>query len=136
MPYEINPAIETGGLAGDVVGDGVRTEAALIHADPRTRRGAAKYPASLGPAALDRIPARDERMVLTTVASLRVGARYENASAQLTAALDGAVDRLARTMPDFHLGRFDVRFASMAALRCGEFIVIEVNGAGSNAVHF
>lgn len=119
-----------------MTGDGVRTVTALIHADPRTRRGASEYAASLGPAMLDHIPAKGECMVLTTVASLRVGARYENVSAQVTAALDGAVDRLARAMPDFHLGRFDVRFACMAALRRGEFSVIEVNGAGSEAIHF
>jgi hypothetical protein len=122
--------------APHVTGDGVRTVSALIYADPRTRRSSTDYIASRGMAALDRIPARNECVVLTTVASLRVGARYEDASAQVTAALEGAVDSLARAMPDFHLGRFDVRFACMAALRRGEFSVIEVNGAGSEAIHF
>lgn len=122
--------------APHVIGDSVRTVAALMHADPRTRRAAAEYAVSLGPTVLDHILASGESMVLTTVASMRVGARYENASAQVTAALEEAVDRLARAMPDFHLGRFDVRFASMAALRRGEFSVIEVNGAGSEAIHF
>ena len=39
-------------------------------------------------------------------------------------------------MPEFHFGRLDVRFASLAALRRGEgFRVIEINGAGSEATH-
>ena len=38
-------------------------------------------------------------------------------------------------MGAFHLGRFDVRYDSLAALRRGEgFRIIEVNGAGSEAV--
>jgi hypothetical protein len=38
-------------------------------------------------------------------------------------------------MPSFHLGRFDVRFTDMPALQRGEFAIIEVNGAGSEAIH-
>src|SRR4029077_5672968 len=39
-------------------------------------------------------------------------------------------------MPQFHVGRFDVRFTTLAAFARGEFKVIEINGAGSEAINF
>ena len=138
--YVRRPGAARGQLVGvtvrhtpHVVGDGERTVAVLIAADPRTRRNAGAY--AWTAEALARVPAPGERVVLTTIASLRVGARYQDASAHVTPALEAAVDAIARSMPHFHLGRFDVRFASMAALRRGEFRIIEVNGAGSEAIH-
>jgi hypothetical protein len=77
-----------------------------------------------------------ERVVLTTIASLRAGARYEDATLLITAALSFRLDAIARSMPNFHFGRFDVRFASLAALQAGRFSIIEVNGAGSEAIQF
>ncbi|GAC1346478.1 MAG: hypothetical protein NVSMB18_28830 [Acetobacteraceae bacterium] len=118
-----------------VVGDGGRDVAGLIAADQRLRRHAASYAAALGER-LHTVPLRGQRVVLTTIASLRVGARYEDTSAQITPALSARVDAIARSMPEFHVGRFDVRFASMAALGRGEFQIIEVNGAGSEAINF
>ena len=119
-----------------VIGDGTSTLRALIVASPRAGRHAPAIMALFSPAALARIPVPGERVILTTVASLRVGARYEDATSHVTPQLTAAVDAIARAMPSFHLGRFDVRFETMAALRRGEFQVIEVNGAGSEAIQF
>ena len=58
------------------------------------------------------------------------------AATLVTPALTDAIDRLARSMPDFYFGRIDVRFNSIASLRRGTgFQVIEINGAGSEATH-
>ena len=47
-----------------------------------------------------------------------------------------ASSRSRRSIPDFHFGRIDLRFASIAALRKGEdFRIIEINGVGSEATH-
>ena len=116
-----------------VTGDGTSTIAALIAANPRTRRNTHIYAQTS--ASLARIPAEGERVTLTTIASLRVGARYQDATSHITPALDARIDAIARSMPHFHLGRFDVRFTTMSALRHGEFQIIEVNGAGSEAIH-
>jgi hypothetical protein len=37
-------------------------------------------------------------------------------------------------MAQFHFGRFDVRFADLDALRAGRVRIMEVNGAGSEAI--
>ncbi len=119
-----------------VMGDGERSVATLVDADPRCRPHAADYAAALGEEAFQRILPQGERVALTTIASLRMGARYQDASARITPALTARIDAIARSMGDFHYGRFDVRFPSLAALLEGEFSIIEVNGAGSEAIQF
>ena len=114
-----------------VTGDGTRSVAGLLAADPALRR----FARSLTPAMLARVPAAGERTALTTVASLRVGATYEDASGQASPRLLARINAIARAMPGFHFGRFDVRFATMASLRRGQFSIIEVNGAGAEAIH-
>ena len=119
-----------------VTGDGRRSIAALVSADPRCRAHATRYAASIGKAGFQRVPARDEQVFLTTIASLRVGARYEDASSHITPMLAAQIDAIARSMRDFHYGRFDVRFDTSTSLRAGTFSIIEVNGAGSEAIQF
>jgi hypothetical protein len=119
-----------------VIGDGRRSIAQLVEANHRYRPHAAGYAASIGKSSFERVPASDERVFLTTIASLRIGARYEDASARITRALSARIDDIARSMGDFHYGRFDVRFDSMASLLGGDFSIIEVNGAGSEAIQF
>jgi hypothetical protein len=137
------PGAPTGTLAAmtfrhtpAITGDGQRSIATLIKADPRLRPHAPAYAAALGSFALARMPAAGERVVLTTIASLRIGARYEDATARITPTLTTRIDDIARSMGDFHYGRFDVRFTSLAALQAGDFSIIEVNGAGSEAIQF
>ena len=115
-----------------VVGDGRRSVAGLIAADARLARLGAGLPGTV----LARVPAQGETVWLTTIASLRAGARYEDATALVSAVLAARVDDIARSMPDFHFGRFDVRFESVAALQAGSFSIIEVNGAGAEAIQF
>ncbi len=110
-----------------VLGDGRHTLGQLAGADPRWPRGTA-VPGT------DRVPAPEEVVPLTTVHSLRVGARYEDAPGLSTPALLARVHMIARGMGNFHAGRFDVRFASMEELRAGRFTIIEVNGAGAEAI--
>jgi hypothetical protein len=45
------------------------------------------------------------------------------------------VDAIAKDMPAFYFGRFDVRFESLAQLAQGRGLcIMEVNGAGSEAI--
>jgi hypothetical protein len=117
-----------------VVGDGRSTLAALVEADPRLRRARenARHDFDFEPA---RVPAAGEAVRLSTVASTRVGGEYRDGSAYATPALLARVDAIAKDMGTFLVGRFDVRYADLAALRRGEFAIMEVNGAGSEAVH-
>ena len=117
-----------------VVGNGRDTVAALVDADPRLRRalGSARHDFDFEPA---RVPAAGETVRLSTVASTRVGGEYRDGSGFATPALLARLDAIAKDMGTFLVGRFDVRYADLAALQRGEFAIMEVNGAGSEAVH-
>jgi hypothetical protein len=141
--YERRPGEQVGRVAAltirhppAVVGDGQRNIGELIATNVRTRTKIEFYRRLLSSEMLVRIPPRHERVVLTTVASVRVGGRYEDAMHLITPALSAAVDGLCRSMQGFEYGRLDVRFGTVEALREGRFKTIEINGAGSEAIQF
>lgn len=117
-----------------VTGDGVSSLRQLIAASPRASR-VLRDPYHRIDRPLDAVPPAGETVRLSTVFSLRVGGLYRDATDLVTPALDDAVDAIARDMREFHAGRFDVRFRSEAELAAGTgFRIIEVNGAGSEAI--
>lgn len=143
LMYVRRPGAERGRLTAvtfrhspHVVGDGVKTVLALIAGDARTSGKADLYHAARGEVVLRCVPAMGEYVPLTIVSSLRVGSRYEDATALVTAALEDRVEAIARSLGAFHFGRFDVRFESVEAVLEGRFSIIEVNGAGSEAIQF
>lgn len=115
-----------------VTGDGISTVDALIRRDPRASRVRhAGHRLCVDGA---RVPAAGEQVRLATIGSTRVGGLYRDGSACITPALSERIDGIARDMEQFHFGRFDVRFADLAALRNGQVRIMEVNGAGSEAI--
>jgi hypothetical protein len=50
--------------------------------------------------------------------------------------MEAQFDAIAKRLPEFHFGRFDVRFESFAEVQrgCG-FTIVEINGAGAEATH-
>ena len=118
-----------------VVGDGVRSIQQLMDIDPRLRR-LGRDGLSEPCCDIARVPSAGESVRVAIIGSTRVGGLYEDASASVTPQLVASIDAIARDMPDFHVGRFDIRFENLDALRAGKcFAIIEVNGAGSEAVH-
>lgn len=120
-----------------VTGDGVRTIAELMAADPRTRRLFNSPKHQAGYNATDdasRIPAMGEVVRLATIGSTRVGGLYRDGHAYITPQLTRAIDAIAQDMPAFYFGRFDVRFNTLQDLSAGRsFSIMEINGAGSEA---
>lgn len=118
-----------------VVGDGTSSLRALIARDPRASWKADLHHEALA-GRLDEIPPAGTVVRLSLVGSSRVGGLYKDAGAHVTATLAARFDEIADTMPNFHFGRFDVRFESVDRLELGEgFQIIEVNGAGAEAIH-
>lgn len=118
-----------------VVGDGMRTVAELMAAHPRARR-LGRDGASEPCCDLEAVPRGGEVVRLATVASTRVGGLYRDGTGLVTPELTAVMDMISQDMKDFHAGRFDVKYSHLDALRAGNgFRIIEVNGAGSEAVH-
>jgi hypothetical protein len=118
-----------------VTGDGASSLRALIEADPRHSRLKHLYLARLG-ATLDNVPSEGEQVRLVFAGNHCKGSIFRNGAAEITPALTARIEEVARALPDFHFGRIDVRFRSLAALREGrDFSIIEINGVGSEATH-
>jgi hypothetical protein len=118
-----------------VTGDGATTLRGLIESNPRHRRLKYLYLARLA-GALERVPARGERVRLVFAGNHCKGSIFRNGAGEITDALSARIEAVARALPDFHFGRIDVRFRSLQALRAGESLsIIEINGVGSEATH-
>jgi hypothetical protein len=139
--YARDPGASKGRLIGlalryfpRVTGDGRRSISELVAADLRAGRllRSARHELQEN---LNRVPARGEIVRLATIGSTRVGGLYRDGAALMTPQLAEAIDAIALDMPEFHFGRFDVRFTSLQDLARGEgFTIMEVNGAGSEAI--
>jgi hypothetical protein len=118
-----------------VVGNGHSTIAELMAQSSRTRR-LGRDGRSEPCCDIRRIPTAGEIVRLSVTGSTRVGGLYEDASSLVTPELEAAINAIAGDMKGLHVARFDVRYDSIGAMRAGHsFKIIEVNGAGSEAVH-
>ncbi|WP_226582320.1 VTT domain-containing protein [Acuticoccus sediminis] len=124
-----------------VTGDGTRPVRDLILEDRRASWKAGAHfglqgaHGGLSPEELDRVPAPGEIVRLAFIGSIRVGGNYRDASEHITPALTARFDEISRSMPEFHYGRYDIRFASLDRLEAAEdFRIIEINGAGGEAI--
>ena len=118
-----------------VTGDGRSTVEQLVLADPRAGRVPDLYLPRLA-GRLDEVPKQGERVRLVFSGNHCKGSIFRDGRDEITPALEAAIDAFAQDVKDFHFGRIDIRYESIAALRRGEgFRVIEVNGVGSEATH-
>jgi membrane protein DedA with SNARE-associated domain len=118
----------------EVTGDGHSTIEALIRDDRRASLIVETYRrACLRP--LTDIPDAGERVRIAELGTHSRGAIFLDGGHLVTSALEAAVDRVSQTHPGFHIGRYDVRAASIEALQRGEFQVIELNGVSAEPTH-
>lgn len=125
-----------------VIGDGVSTVAKLMEKDQRTRfklkfyLGKETLHAGLPEEYRNYVPQAGEIFRLAFIGSLRVGGLYRNGSKFITPALNQRFEEIARSIPEFYFGRFDIKFKSIDTLREGnDFKIFEINGAGAEAIH-
>jgi hypothetical protein len=118
-----------------VIGDGHSTLEELIMADPR----AGKLPHLYLPRHRERLHLVLEEgrpFRLAFAGSHSRGAIFRDGTHLVTEALRARIDGIARSIPEFWFGRFDLRFADIEELRQGEgFTIVECNGAGAEATH-
>ncbi|MCI4430483.1 MAG: hypothetical protein JHC40_15100 [Burkholderiales bacterium] len=118
-----------------VIGDGRRTLRELILADPRAGRLAHLY-LRRHLARLDTVPAAGAPTRLAFAGSHSRGAIFRNGTGFVTPAMEAAFDSIAQRLPEFHFGRFDVRFENFSEVQAGRgFGIVEINGAGAESTH-
>ncbi|WP_428375214.1 D-alanine--D-alanine ligase [Lichenicoccus sp.] len=118
-----------------LVGDGRSSLRNLVMADSRTRLVPHLYLPRLRDR-LHEVPQAGVPVRLVFAGNHCKGSIFSNGASDITAALTGTIERIMADVPNFHFGRIDVRYRSLAALRRGEdFRIIEINGVGSEATH-
>ena len=118
-----------------VHGDGKRTLRELIEADTRAGKLAHLYFDRLKDQ-LDDVIAVGDSVRLAFAGNHCRGTIFRNGNDQITDGMVDAFDKLAKSMGEFYVGRFDVRYGDFEAFQRGEgFKIIEVNGAGGEATH-
>jgi len=125
-----------------VTGNGTSTLRELILCDERANWKAETHlgsdPKHLGAGTamdLDRIPESGEVVRLAFIGSNRVGGLYRDAAQHITPMLARRIDEIAKDIPEFWFGRFDVRFESIEKLEQGEGLtIIEINGIGGESI--
>lgn len=125
-----------------VIGDGTSNLSTLIQNNPRTGFKSEYYlgknPDHLGLSKekLEQVPDDGEMVRLAFIGSIRIGGIYRDARHLITPELTKRFDEIARSIPEFYYGRFDIRFKSTEMLKAAEdFSIIEINGAGSEPIH-
>jgi len=122
-------------FAPSVTGDGRSTIRDLILADPRMGRVPDLYLPRLGDRQHDMLR-RGEEFQPVFVGNHCKGSVFVDGQEHITPALTRRMEAIAGAIPEFHFGRFDVRYDTLAGLRRGEgFTIIEINGVGSEATH-
>lgn len=118
-----------------VTGDGRRTLRELIMDDPRAGALSHLY-LKRHVARLDTVPAPGESIRLAFAGSHSRGAIFRNGTHLVTPAMEARFEAIARALPEFHFGRFDVRFERFADVQQGHgFTIVEINGAGAESTH-
>ncbi len=117
-----------------LLGDGKRNLERLILDDPRAVYLAALH-LDFHRVRLGWIPEPGEEIALTELGTHSRGALFLDGAQVETPALRRAVDHVARGLPGFCFGRFDLRAVDRGALQRGTFKVVELNGLTAEATH-
>ncbi len=116
-----------------VVGDGKRTLAELIQQNERAALIASTYLARFGKTA-ERIVPVGQMVRLVEAGNHCQGCIFGDGSFLNSDKLRDTFDRIAQKLPEFFIGRFDVRYENPDDLRQGHgFQIVELNGAASEA---
>jgi len=118
-----------------VTGDGKSTVKSLLESQKRaqlTFNFNAKYYQDL----LYKIPKAEEKLIVESIGNHCRGTEFINLELEIDEPLRLSIDTIAKQIPEFYFGRFDLRCASLESLKKGEdFKIIELNGAGAEPGH-
>lgn len=117
-----------------VTGDGKRTLQELILANQRTRLSYHIHEKRLGHRFAE-VPKNGEEVQVVHLGNHMLGTTFYNGNHLIDEELEALFDQVAKQIPGFCIGRFDLRTASIEDLRKGNFIIVEVNGVNSEPCH-
>src|SRR5690606_4756477 len=84
---------------------------------------------------LDLIHPKGQKILLEPVGNHNRGTMFYDASILISNQLTKKINEISSQIKGFHYGRFDVKAKSEEDLKNGKFIILEINGANSEATH-
>lgn len=118
-----------------VIGNGQSTVRNLIEQDPRARLHLTDVEKRHG-GLMNQVPSKNERVELLSIGNHCRGATFLNRNDLIDQQLEDMIDSVARLIPGFYYGRFDIRCSSIDALKQGHsFKILELNGGKSEPAH-
>ena len=116
-----------------VTGDGTRTLEELIWADPRARFVADRYLIRFEEQK-NRVLGDGENFRLVEAGNHAQGCIFRDGTHLATPAMLARFDEISRQVPEFFIGRYDVRYADESEFAAGRgFKILELNGAAAEA---
>jgi hypothetical protein len=118
-----------------LIGDGVSTIEQLITRHPRFRRQAGLF-LHRHAADRERVIATGERFALGDIGNHAQGALFVDGAHLITPALEERIDAIARAVPGFFIGRFDVRYCDLQRFKAGlDLAIVELNGVTAESTN-
>ena len=118
-----------------VHGDGHSTLEALIQAHPRYRLQASVFLERHHASRL-RVLERGEPFRLAMAGNHAQGTMFLDGERLRTPALEARIDEIARSIPGFFVGRFDIRYQDVEAFKAGrDLAIVELNGASAESTN-
>ncbi|MCU0382795.1 MAG: hypothetical protein MUF68_01900 [Cyclobacteriaceae bacterium] len=84
---------------------------------------------------LQSIPNEGEEIILNKIGNHSLGTQFTNGNYLISEKLNNSFDNIAKNIPDFYYGRFDLRCNSISDLENGIVKVVELNGCGAEPAH-
>lgn len=119
-----------------VEGDGVSDINTLIANKPRARFQMDTLLKDYDKAFLNQILPVGEKVELVSIGNHCKGTKFLDGNSWIDDKLNQAIDRLAKEIPNYYFGRFDLRCNSIEELKeLKNFKIMELNGAGAEPGH-
>lgn len=117
-----------------VIGDGVSSLKQLILKKPRARLQFEKL-GYIWSERWQRIPEKEERVELQPIGNHNRGTAFLNGNHLISEQLINSFDAISKQIEGFYYGRYDVRCKDEEALKKGDVMIMELNGAASEPAH-
>jgi len=118
-----------------VLGDGISTVEELMENYPRARLQLVRFQNNSS-TILKKVPKAGETIELEPIGNHSRGTTFLNGNHHIDSTLEAVFDGIGAEMQGIHYGRFDLKCASIEALKNGkDFKILEFNGIASEPAH-
>ncbi len=117
-----------------IKGDGLQTFGALLQAQNRARKRI-KFWKEHYADLWDLILEQDKEVLIEPIGNHNRGTEFTESNRLITKQLQQNINKIAKGIPAFYYGRFDVKAKDTHSFQKGHFVILELNGTNSEPTH-